>query len=95
MTVFIEKDQCSSELQQSGYVDVSQKKRLRKGTHHFCTILGSSRNEDSITSRGLASEGHEQSRGGKAVYSSLASPLDQNPDPKNKPHYPLEETHCS
>ena len=37
--------------------------------------------------------GFGTSRGGEAVYLSLVSPLDQNPDPKYKPYLHLKNHH--
>ena len=59
--------------------------RWRKATHQFCAMLGFSRNEDSIKSGVLAPGGFGQSNS-NAMYFSLVSPLNPNPDPKNKPH---------
>ena len=59
--------------------------RLRNGTHHTCTIL-ESRNEDSIIPGGLAPGVSGHSKGRRAVYFSIVSPLEQNPDPKYTPH---------
>ena len=54
-------------------------------------MLGFASDEDSIKSGALLPGGFVQSKGRKAVYFSLASPLDQNPDTKYKPFLQLKK----
>ena len=52
----------------------------------FLYRIGNSKNEDSITAGGLVPRRFGEKKCRKAVYFSLVSPLDQNPNPKCKPY---------
>ena len=67
--------------------------KLGKVMHHFCIMFGNSKNEDSITARGLVPRRFGEKEGRKAVYFSLVSPLDKNPEKTCKPYNHMKEYH--
>ena len=97
ITIFAEKNLCSSELQShSGKnLDLStfSHREIEKGYASLLYHIGFSRHEGSITSGGLVPRSFGTSKGRKAVYFSLASQLDPNPDPKHKPYFHLKCHH--
>ena len=60
--------------------------------HHFFSQLDSQEMKIKKTG-GLVPGGFGQSKGRKAVYFSVVSPLDQNPVPTYKPYFHLKNHH--
>ena len=89
--------QCSRDL--SDHVDNNldlstfARKKIETGYAPCLYHVGFSRNEDSIKTERLVPDGFGTSRCRKAVYFSLVSPHDQNPDSKCKPSLHIKDHH--
>ena len=76
-------------------LDVStlSREKIDRGYASLLHHIGFSRRQDSITFGGRVPGGFGPSKGRKAVYFSLVSPLDPNPDPQYKPYFHMKNHH--